>query len=101
MGLGGKWSLPNTNVGKLVQLGAYAGVLGLHVTELVLDNGMVRLLGPGVEERVGSVLERYPDLIVVGNVGVCFCAFAWMYGWTIVRLWRERLVEGAGKRKRE
>ncbi|KAF8426334.1 glycosyl transferase [Tirmania nivea] len=101
MGLGGKWSLPKSSFGKLVQLGTYAGVLGLHITELVLDNGIVRLLGPRVEKRVESVLERYPDLIVMGNVGVCFCAFAWMYGWIVVRLWREGLVEGAGKRKRE
>lgn len=101
MGLGGKWSLPTSHLGKIIQLGSYAGVLGLHFGELAIDNDMLRLLGNGVEKKVESVLERYPDLIVVGNVGVCFCAFTSMYVWTLTRLWNERLREGAGKRKRE
>lgn len=97
MGLGGNWGLSTNNLSKLVQLSGYAAVVGLHILEMVIGYDMEGLLGVVLHKRVKYALRQYPDLIVLLNVIVCFCAFAWMYGWTVVRLWRQTI----GKTKME
>lgn len=70
--LTGFWNLPTDVLGKLVQVGAYAGMVALHVAELYI--------GP---------VARFPDLWVVGNVLLSFAVFAWAYVWTVWRLVKE------------
>jgi len=103
MGLGGKWGLPTNNFSKCVQLAGYASILGLHLFEIVIDSGVVvaRLFDAAFDDRLQVVLRRYPDLVVVLNVVVCFFAFSWMYGWTVLRLWKATAAERDPKRKRE
>ena len=100
MGLGGEWGLPTNNISKVVQLVGYASVLGLHVFELVIDSSAMGLFG-AVGDKVQVVLRRYPDLVVVLNVALCFFAFAWMYGWTLLRLWKSTVAERDPKKKKE
>lgn len=120
---GGKWSFSSNTLGKMVQVGGYLGIVMLHCLEIFVENtSLLNKLFEGnsiggqiahLDNKIQRLLERFPDLIVVGNVFVCFCAFAWMYLWTVGRLWNERLregpgesgvgavVAGGGKRKRE
>ncbi|KAF8467709.1 glycosyl transferase [Kalaharituber pfeilii] len=83
--MGGKYRFPTNPISKLIHVGTYAGIGILHVAELLVP-----------KER----LSRYPDIWVVGNVVLCFGAFALMYLWTMTRLWKER-TRLTGKRKRE
>ncbi|RPA86560.1 ALG6, ALG8 glycosyltransferase [Ascobolus immersus RN42] len=70
--LTGFWNLPTDALGKLVQIGGYLGMVGLHVAELAV--------GP---------VARFPDLWVVGNVLLSFGVFAWAYLWTVWGLVKE------------
>lgn len=75
--------LPRHWFGKVVHVGSYAAVLGLHVAEGVMGK-----------------VERWPDLWVVGGVEVCFGGFVVAWVWVLGRLWRESRRVGK-KPKRE
>ncbi|KAL0640357.1 Glucosyltransferase-like protein [Maublancomyces gigas] len=76
-------NLPRGWVGRLIHVGSYMAVLGLHVGEYM----------------VGRV-ERWPDLWVVAGVEVCFGGFVVAWLWVLGALWRESRREGE-KWKRE
>lgn len=76
-------NLPRGWVGRLIHVGSYMAVLGLHVGEYM----------------VGRV-ERWPDLWVVAGVEVCFGGFVVAWLWVLGTLWRESRREGE-KWKRE
>lgn len=66
--------LPSSLYAKVLHLGVYAGAIGLHVAELTITGGIV---------------ERFPDIWVVGNVVLCFGAFVCMYVWVLYRMAEE------------
>ncbi|KAI5850371.1 glycosyl transferase [Morchella snyderi] len=72
--MGGFRNLPRGWVGKVVHLGSYAAVVGLHAGEWWVG---------------GAGVGRWPDLWVVAGVEVCFGAFVVAWGWVLQRLWWE------------
>ncbi|KAJ6257673.1 LOW QUALITY PROTEIN: hypothetical protein Dda_7461 [Drechslerella dactyloides] len=63
--------LPSSILAKALHAGFYVGALGLHVAEITITGGIV---------------DRLPDIWVVGNVLLCFVAFAWLYVWVLYRM---------------
>ncbi|EPS38570.1 hypothetical protein H072_7692 [Dactylellina haptotyla CBS 200.50] len=66
--------LPASIFAKALHLGVYAGAITLHIAELTVK---------------GGVVERFPDIWVVGNVILCFGAFSCMYLWVLYRMAEE------------
>lgn len=66
--------LPSSIYAKALHLSVYAAAITLHVAELTIKGGIV---------------ERLPDIWVVGNVLVCFGAFVSMYLWVLYRMAEE------------
>jgi alpha-1,3-glucosyltransferase len=86
--------LPKHWFGKLVHIGSYVAIFGLHFAEAAFLNLGFDLLG------VGGSLERWPDLWVVANVEISFAAFAVAWLWVLWRLWKESR-KGRKKPKRD
>ncbi|KAF3928034.1 hypothetical protein AA313_de0201569 [Arthrobotrys entomopaga] len=63
--------LPSSIFAKALHLGFYAGAIILHGAELSVKGGIV---------------ERFPDIWVVGNVILCFGAFVALYLWCLYRM---------------
>ncbi|TGJ66959.1 Glucosyltransferase-like protein [Orbilia oligospora] len=84
--------LPTSIYAKILHLGVYAGAIGLHIAELTVTEGIV---------------ERFPDIWVVGNVVLCFGAFGSMYIWVLYRMAEEAglldeySVGGGGEEEKE
>lgn len=79
----GGWRMSNNTLARLIQAAGYAGAIAVHVGEFAYGN-----------------TERYPDLWVVGNCIVSFCAFVTCWGWVMVRMVQEAR-NGGQKRKTE
>ncbi|KAF3909114.1 hypothetical protein ABW21_db0205921 [Orbilia brochopaga] len=63
--------LPSSIYAKALHVSFYVGAVALHVAEITVTGGIV---------------ERLPDVWVVGNVVLCFVAFAWLYVWVLYRM---------------
>ncbi|EWC46001.1 hypothetical protein DRE_04794 [Drechslerella stenobrocha 248] len=63
--------LPSSMFAKILHVGFYAGAIALHVAEITVTDGIV---------------QRFPDIWVVGNVLLCFVAFGSIYGWVLYRM---------------
>lgn len=77
--------LPRHWFGKLVHVGSYTAILGVHFAEMFLDK---------------ELLKQWPDLWVVANVEISFGAFTVAWLWVLWRLWKESR-KGKRKPKRE
>lgn len=72
----GLHELPQSIFAKILHVGIYLGAVGLHIAELTVKGGIV---------------DRLPDIWVVGNAVLCFGAFSAIYFWV---LWR--MVDDSG-----
>ncbi|KAF3938397.1 hypothetical protein ABW19_dt0200286 [Dactylella cylindrospora] len=63
--------LPTSLYAKILHVGFYVAAIGLHVAELTIK---------------GQIVERLPDIWVVGNSVLCFGAFSILYLWVLYRM---------------